>query len=136
MKKMPILLVILLMLFVAGCGKDGRGTVAGTNYYYPEQETESEVQTEVEVAVKAELSAEHYMIMANDMTLQHLVLQQMESGEQYLYHYSLTTRFLDKYGNNTAVSYFEPGRMITVGEKDSEGKLKSAQISDDVWEVP
>lgn len=134
MKRMPILLVMLLMLFAAGCGKDGKGTVAGTNYYYPEQETESEVQTEAEVAVKAELGAEHYMIMTNDMTMQHLILQQMESGKQYLYHYSLTTRFLDKYGNNTAVSYFEPGRMITIGEKDSQGKLKSAQISDDVWE--
>lgn len=134
MKKLPILLVILLMLFAAGCGKDGKGTVSGTNYYYPEQETESEVQTEVEVTVKAELGAEHYMIMANDMTKQHLILQQMESGKQYLYHYCLTTRFLDKYGNNTAVSYFEPGRMITIGEKDSKGKLKSARISDDVWE--
>lgn len=134
MKKMSVLLAMLLMLFAAGCGKDGKGTVAGTNYYYPEQETESEVQTEAEVAVKAELGAGHYMVISNNMTVQQLILQQMESGKQYLYHYSLTTRFLDKYGNNTAVSYFEPGRMITIGEKDSEGKLKSAQISDDVWE--
>ena len=134
MKRMPVLLAGLFLLLAVGCGKDGKGTVAGTNYYYPEQETESEVRTETEAVVKAEFGAEHYLIMVNDMTMQHLVLQQMESGEQYLYNYSLTTKFMDKYGNNIAVSYFEPGRMITVGEMDSEGKLKSARISDDVWE--
>ena len=128
------LLTLMLVLLATGCGNDGKGTVAGTNYYYPQQETESEVQTEAEAAVKAELSAEHYMIVANDMTAQHMILQQMESGKQYLYNYSLTTKFMDKYGNNTSVSYFEPGRLITIGEKDSKGKLKAAQISDDVWE--
>lgn len=135
MKRMPVLLVLVLVLLMAGCGNSGKGTVAGTNYYYPEKETETETQTEVLTeSVKAEFRSEHYMIMANDMTMQHMILQQMESGKQYLYYYSLTTRFLDKYGNNISVSYFEPGRMITIGEKDSEGKLKSAQISADVWE--
>lgn len=133
--KRILLWLFMLLLFVAGCGDRGKGTVAGTNYYYPEKETEKEVQTEVvSDVVKAEFSAEHYMIMENDMTMQCMILQQMESGKQYLFYYSLTTKFMDKYGNNTPVSYFEPGRMITVGEKDSQGKLKSAQISDDVWE--
>ena len=133
--KRNLLWLLMLLLFVAGCGNRGKGTVAGTNYYYPEKETEKEVQTEmVFEVVKAEFSAEHYMIMENDMTMQCMILQQMESGKQYLFYYSLTTKFMDKYGNNTPVSYFEPGRMITIGEKDSQGKLKSAQISDDVWE--
>ncbi|MBQ8278755.1 MAG: hypothetical protein IJZ23_02840 [Roseburia sp.] len=122
-----------MLALLAGCGEDRKGTVSGTNYYYPTTETEQ--QTEEEAApVKAELSAEHYMIMSNDMTMEHMILQHMESGKQYLYYYSLTTNFLDKYGNHTSVSYFEPGRIITIGGKDSEGKLKSAQISDDVWE--
>lgn len=133
-KRILTLLTMVVLLLIAGCGSDGKGTVAGTNYYYPQKESESETGTEMEVSVKAELSAEHYMILANDMTAQHMILKQMDSGKQQLYQYSLTTRFLDKYGNNTAVSYFEPGRMITIGEKDSEGRLKSAQISADVWE--
>lgn len=134
-KRMLSLLIMTFILLLAGCGDDGKGTVSGMNYYYPEKETESEAQTEKATEpVKAEFAPEHYMIMANDMTMQHMILQQMESGKQYLYYYSLTTRFLDKYGNNSSVSYFEPGRMITIGEKDSEGKLKSAQISGDVWE--
>jgi hypothetical protein len=53
-----------------------------------------------------------------------------------VYYYTLATRFLDKYGNRTAVSYFEPGRVITVGEKDDQGKVTQVQISDAVWEYP
>ncbi len=133
-KRILTLLTMVVLLLIAGCGSNGKGTVAGSNYYYPQKENESGTGTEMEVSVKAELSAEHYMILANDMTAQHMILKQMDSGKQQLYQYSLTTRFLDKYGNNTTVSYFEPGRMITIGEKDSEGRLKSAQISADVWE--
>jgi len=134
-KKKLMWLLMLLVAVIAGCGNSGKGTVAGTNYYYPEKETERETQTEIlSESVKAEFGAEHYMIMENDMATQQMILQQMESGKQYLFSYSLTTKFKDKYGNNTSVSYFEAGRMITVGEKDSQGKLKSAQISDDVWE--
>lgn len=134
-KRNLLWLLVLLVVFAAGCGNSGKGTVAGTNYYYPENETEKETQAEIVLeSVKAEFSAEHYMIMENDMATQQMILQQMESGKQYLFSYSLTTKFIDKYGNSTSVSYFEPGRMITVGEKDSQGKLKSAQISDDVWE--
>ena len=32
------------------------------------------------------------------------------------------------------MSEFDAGRIITLGEKDVEGRLKSAQITDDVWE--
>ena len=67
------------------------------------------------------------------MTLEYLFLEQVQSGNQYLYLYSLTTKFQDKYGNNTSVSAFEPGQIITIGEKDSKGRLKSAQITDEVW---
>ena len=136
-KKINLLWLLMLLILMAGCGNRSKGTVAGTNYYYPEKETTQNTETGTEAVqeqVKAEFSAEHYMIMENDMATQQMILQQMESGKQYLFSYSLTTKFIDKYGNNTAVSYFEPGRMITVGEKDSQGKLKSAQISSDVWE--
>lgn len=133
-KRTAAVLFAVLLTFFAGCGSDGKGTVAGNNYYYPEKETETETQTENMEQIKAALGAEHYMIVANDMTTESLVLEQMLSGKQYLYSYSLTTNFLDKYGNNTSVSYFEPGRIITIGEKDTKGKLKTAQITDVVWE--
>lgn len=132
-KRLAALAILIVLIFVAGCGENKEGTVSGTNYYYPKTETEEQTE-EPATEVKAELSAEHYMIISNDMTMEYMVLHQMESGKEYLYPYSLTTSFLDKYGNSTSVSEFEPGRIITVGKKDSEGKLKSAQISEDVWE--
>lgn len=133
-KKIPALFIIVLMFLGAGCGSDGKGTVTGTNYYYPEKQTESESEKQMETAVKAELGAEYYMIMENDMTMQYMILKQMKSGKEYLFYYSLTTGFLDKYGNHTSVSSFEPGRIITVGDKDMTGRLKTAQIADAVWE--
>lgn len=135
-KRTAVLGMLFLFAILAGGGNGGKGTVAGTNYYYPEKEAETQKETETGSTeqIKAELAAEHYMIVVNDMTTETLVLEQMLSGKQYLFSYSLTTNFLDKYGNNTSVSYFEPGRIITVGEKDTQGKLKTAQITDVVWE--
>lgn len=134
-KKIAVFVSMILLLLISGCGNEGKGTVSGTNYYYPEEMTEIKQSEKAEKeTVKAELAAEHYMIRVNDMTAEYMILQQMESGKQYVYAYSLTTKFEDKYGNNTSVSEFEPGCIITVGKRDSEGKLKSARISDEVWE--
>ena len=121
-KKRVSILFIAFVVLMIGCGTKKNESVSGTNYYYPEKETEQETRSteNTEVAIKAELKPEHYMVLVNDMTTQHMLLQQMESGKQFLYYYSTTTRFLDKYGNNTSVSEFDAGRIITLGEKDVE----------------
>ena len=62
--------------------------------------------------------------------------QQLNSGKQYMYNYTIATRFLDKYGSRTPVSGFDAGRIIRVGEKDKQGRLVEAQISDLAWEYP
>lgn len=131
-----LLAAVCMLIMVSGCGSGKKGTVAGTNYYYPEStKTESQTQKPEEVqSVKADLGPEYYMIVINDMTMEYLLLEQIQSGKQYLCMYSLTTRFQDKYGNNTPVSEFVPGRIITLGEEDSKGRLKAAQITDEVWE--
>ena len=133
-KKIRRLGIILLLILLTGCGNNGKGTVTGTNYYYPEQmekETQKEAATE---SVKAEFSTEYYMIIVNNMANEHMLLKHISSGKLQSRVYSLTTNFKDKYGNSTSVSSFEPGRIITVGEEDSKGRIKSAQISDEVWE--
>ncbi len=68
------------------------------------------------------------------MTNEQLNLKQLASGKQYLYVYSLSTDFLDKYGNSATTMDFEPGRVIHIGKKDGEGRLLQAQIADEVWE--
>lgn len=92
-----------------------------------EQENATETDT---------LGADLFLITSNDMQAQCLVLEQLASGKQYMYNYTLVTRFLDKYGNRASVAYFEPGRVISIGEKDSKGYLLEAQISNKVWEYP
>lgn len=126
--------MVLLLLLLTGCGNNGKGTVSGMNYYYPEQ-TEKETQQEGNAEnIEAEFSTENYMILMNNMAKEQMLLKQIDSGKLQTRVYSLTTNFKDKYGNNTSVSCFEPGKIITIGEEDSKGRIKSARISDEVWE--
>ena len=136
-KRMMVTCFLFVLCIVAGCGNDKKQTVTGTNYYYPKNDTERVESVEngsTGDAVKAEFTAAHYMVISNDMTTEHLIIRQMESGRRFLVYYSLSTNFLDKYGNRTSAAEFEPGCIITVRGEDSEGKLKEAQLSGDVWE--
>lgn len=143
---------IFCILTLAGCG--GRSdTVVTGRYYNPVNETAEESTLQAagqenvpEAAETTELAGEQqaqtslgsdlFMITTNDMQSECLILEQLASGKQYMYNYSIATRFLDKYGNRTTVSYFEPGRIICVGEKDIQGRLLEAQVSDAAWEYP
>lgn len=133
-----------LVLFLGACGGENKG-VSTAKYYYPKQESETEQQNTEETAKSdtsagaqqiSDLGSDQFMILENDMTGEQLILKQLASGKEYVYHYTLATRFLDKYGNRATVSYFEPGRVICVREKDDQGKAVEVQISDEVWEYP
>ena len=137
-----LLLTAIVMLF-AGCGK--KNTVVTGRYYYPDQEKDAKTEetsddagesVETTEENEAVIGSDQFLIKTNDMQEECLTLEQIASGKEYVYYYTLATRFLDKYGNRTAVSYFEPGRVITVGEKDDQGKITQVQISDAVWEYP
>ncbi len=135
-RKITFVCLIFAALMLAACGEQENRPVEGSNYYYPkENNTESsEIGTDVAEQIAAVFESDIYMIVSNDMATEQMVLKQMTSGKQYLFYYSLTTSFLDKYGNNTSVTEFSPGRMITIGEKDTKGKLKEACLTDEVWE--
>lgn len=125
--------VYLLVIVLVGCGAEKTPAVSGKDYYYPQNEPETAVE-EPESSIKAEIDTEHYMIINNNMTKEYMVVRQLESGQQSMVSYSLTTGFFDKYGTSTSVSSFEAGQIITLGKKDSEGKLKSVQLAEGVWE--
>lgn len=129
--------VITVMYMLAGCG-NGRKDGVVTGQYYNPNGTEEEIilEEETEPAEAEDFGTDVFMITENDMQEECLILEQLASGKQYMYYYSVTTQFLDKYGNRAAVSEFEPGRVITVGKKDIQGRLLQAQISDKVWEYP
>lgn len=144
------ILPVCMMLLLAGCGKSSNTVVTGT-YYNPSKNAENTAQTAgteadandvldaMEQGTEQEgtsIGADLFLITNNDMQAECLILTQLNSGKQYMYNYTIGTRFLDKYGNRTPVSGFDAGRIIRVGEKDKQGRLVEAQISDLAWEYP
>ena len=125
--------IILSMILLAGCGQQTR-PVSTAQYYNPAKETAADTEEAEGAGAKTSIGTDLYLIIGNDMTNEQLNLKQLASGKQYLYVYSLSTDFQDKYGNSATTVDFEPGRVIHVGKKDGEGRLLQAQIADEVWE--
>lgn len=128
-----VLIFILSMIMIAGCGQQTR-PVSTAQYYNPAKETAADTEEAEDAVVKTSIGTDLYLIIGNDMTNEQLNLKQLVSGKQYLYVYSLSTDFQDKYGNSATTVDFEPGRVIHIGKKDGEGRLLQAQIADEVWE--
>lgn len=135
MRKLIYILVIsiLSMIMMAGCGQQTR-PVSTAQYYNPAKETAADTEEAEGAGEKTSIGTDLYLIMENDMTNEQLNVKQLASGKQYLYAYSLSTDFQDKYGDSATTMDFEPGRVIHIGKKDSEGRLLQAQIADEVWE--
>ena len=137
MKKLiyKVLIVVFSMIMMAGCGQQTR-PVSTAQYYNPAKETAADTEEAEGAGAKTSIGTDLYLIIGNDMTNEQLNLKQLASGKQYLYVYSLSTDFQDKYGNSATTMDFEPGRVIHIGKKDGEGRLMQARIADEVWEYP
>jgi hypothetical protein len=142
-KRIRYISAVLVLLMLAGCGQTTK--IEGGRYYYTgaddsggeQEEVQQEEQQEEEAeSTGGEVTQDLFLIIRNEMQAESLILEQLSTGKQYLYYYSLSTSFLDKYGNHAVISSFEPGRVVTIGGKDTEGRLKQLQISDEVWEYP
>ncbi len=143
MRKLLAVCTVCTVFFMAACGNSRSNSFVTGQYYYPTQEESESAAgnaetdcTESSSTQEETLGTDAFLITENNMQEECIILEQIASGKQYMYYYSVTTQFLDKYGNRAAVSEFEPGRVITVGKKDIEGRLMQAQLSDAVWEYP
>ncbi len=131
-------LLILAVLFT-GCGSGG------------EEESAPEVQEETATIVrkpakpaeeqKAEEEAASfekddvlYIVQEMRTDEEKIVLTSTETERNYLYPYSLSTRFLDKYGQNTSSLNFTVGSVVTIGDKLPSQALSYVQKAADVWE--
>lgn len=108
--------IILSMILLAGCGQQTR-PVSTAQYYNPAKETAADTEEAEGAGAETSIGTDLYLIIGNDMTNEQLNLKQLASGKQYLYVYSLSTDFLDKYGNSATTMDFEPGRVIHIGKK-------------------
>lgn len=128
--------ILFLLFFTSGCGQNTRPVVTG-QYYHPSdtaaEETE-EAEKEDKETKDVSIGTDLYLIVSNDTAHEQLNLKQLASGRQYMYLYSLSTRFLDKYGDTASAAEFEAGRVIHIGKKDSDDRLTEAKLADEVWE--
>lgn len=108
-------IVLLLVICCAGCAKN---------------EMVVEESTQVEENVEAPL----YLVVENNLVDERLTIYSFVTGLEHHYKYNFATQFLDKYGNLSSVSKFEAGKVVLLGDKDSDGYLTKIQLSDQVWE--
>jgi hypothetical protein len=124
------ILYLFLAAALALCVACGADTAQDDNddalYYYP-----ASTQTESD---EATASRDLFLILSMDSTRQIIQVYRYADGLRYQYAYGLDTRFLDKYGNRVSEAQFTSGKAVYPGGVDTQGKLVTMQIADDVWE--
>ncbi len=109
-------MIILALCCLAGCAKS----------------QEEDIVTEDTQTEEAEDSL--YLIMKNDVLEETLTLYSYETGLEHYYAYDFSTQFKNKYGDYIPSVEFVAGRIIEIGDRNSEGCLKEVQLTDQVWE--
>ena len=127
---MVMLAVLFGALLVTGCSGDGMPKKP--EYFQPQSQNREDADTQ-DTEEKEDSSYEYALLMSLDMVEETLVVHDYASDRDYTYHFDLSTRFLDKYGDYTSETRFVPGTIVKLGERDGEGTLKSLQLSPDVW---
>lgn len=126
MKRLGAFLLILMMFLMTSCGKtEGKLVTGGENTAVSsEEETEAEEDSTSDTI---------YIIEAMDMAEETLTLLSTSTGSIYRYPYSLTTKFLDQYGNSASWSRFVIGTAVQISNPATSGALTQVQMSDATW---
>ena len=127
-KKKILLIATVLGSLLIGCS--GEKEDSGKKLFYNSMNDSTEAQTEVS---EPENSAENYMIVGINSANETMRVFRLENGLEYQYYYSLSTEFLNKYGDRVSVSDFSVGDIIYLQGTDNEGKVATVQKSDEVW---
>lgn len=93
-----------------------------------------ETEEEAPVVDEADILEPLYIVEELNMTDETLSLYSIDEGKQVRYKYNMTTKFLDKYGDNSLWTDFTAGTVVTLGDfLPASGALAQVQKSDDVW---
>ncbi len=126
-----LLLVLILCSFCACKDEDASGENAVSIVRQPG--TPATSQNTAEESEEPEEEEYLYIVQELNTEEEYIVLKSTVQDKNYVYHYTLSTRFLDKYGDSTSALNFSPGSVVTLGERKSKGILSSIQMSDAVW---
>ena len=77
--------------------------------------------------------SELYIVQLLNTKKEKIFLKNLYTGREYVYRYSLTTDFLNKYGDDTNVTEFGPGKVVTITESGGDRTLDTVKASDEVW---
>lgn len=128
-----IILFIMLLVVFSGCGKRGNtATVTVRTGSAVKDETES--TTDVEVTENAAANEDLYIVEDLDMESETISLYSISGARQLRYNYTMTTKFLDKFGDNASWASFTSGTVVTLGDKlPSSGALGEVRKAESVW---
>ena len=118
------LTVLLIGTLLTGCGNSLAGqTVVGGDG------SDAEEVKKTETAEKNTL----YIVNSLDSQTETLTVSTVKSGDVYQYPYSLSTKFLNKYGDTTSWMNFTPGQVVTLGDTMDSKALSYVKMSKEVW---
>lgn len=141
-----IIFFILISILLVACGKNN-GPKVDMGHYGGVTSTENTDKDshsvgnnsstpsveELEEMLADKTADQLFVILARNKKSKTLTLAYPESSRVVKYDYTDMTSFYDKYGQYTTVTKFEPGRVVTIGGKDSEGNLLSVTLTDEAW---
>ena len=78
-------------------------------------------------------TTELYIVQLLNTKKEKIFLKNLYTGREYVYRYSLMTDFLDKYGGDTNVTAFGPGRVVNITESGRDRTLETVRAANDVW---
>ena len=115
-----------------GCGSHPNNATV-TNHTGSALKKQEET-VEEEESLAEESSQELYIVEDLNMMDETIALYSLSEGKQLRFNYNMTTKFMDKYGDNTLWANFTAGTVVTIGDLlPSSGALSSVQKSGDVW---
>lgn len=134
MKRLLICFSVLMFVLFSFCAcKDDDLTEEKTVSVIRQPGTPASDKKEEAEGQEEEDEESLYIVQEVNTEEECVVLKSTSYDKNYVYHYTLTTRFLDKYGNTTSVLNFTPGSVVVLGDRKSKGILSSIQMSDAVW---
>ncbi len=113
------------------CGCSNDGTTEETQEVTIQRKPGTPADGEEETEEESEDTL--YMVQSFNCEEEKVILRSLNYNKNYVFKYSLNTTFLDKYGDTTSSINFVSGSIVTIGDRGSDGSLKSLQMSDEVW---
>lgn len=133
-----MILLAGMCFLCAGCAAERQSTISMD--YMPsaanqtDEQKDDKIDVEEITAARGDTADEPIYIVLNVNTEQKLIgLGAADSPRTFQYAYTEGTQVLDKYEDYVAMANLTPGRAVTIGDLDSDGKLTSIHITDRAW---